>query len=434
MSQPQDTPIVPDRKRIKTRQYVALAGIVLVTIGFAGWALWSSFQPKGDVRRPEEKPVARKIQPPAPVDPRDVWIAKSEEELLRMKEDRRELTGDLRELREELSALKAQQKEEAEARKSGAAGASQLPPLPAPPATTAAVGSRLPPPPGAAAVSSSLPPVASPTVRGQTGRQAQQEAIAELVIPLPEAPEEETPSRTIDNYIPAGSFGRAILLSGIDAPTGGASQNNPVPFVVKLKDHGRLPNGFRSRVKACHVVLAGYGDISSERVYARTETLSCVLKDGRILETAIKGYISGEDGKAGMRGRLVSKQGALIARSMLAGIFGGIGEGVSESYQTVTTSALGTVSNVDPNKVFEQGAAQGIGNALDRISKWYLERADETYPVIEADAARIVDIVLTQGASLGDIVEHAPDGSRRALVTEEDRKKAATLEKYPWRK
>lgn len=436
MTTPQDTPIVPDRKRVKTRQYVALAGIVLVTIGFAGWALWSSFQPKGDVRRPEEKPVARKIQPPAPVDPRDVWIAKSEEELLRMKEGRKELQGDLRELREELSALKAQQKEEAEARKSGAAGTSQLPPLPAPPQPSAdsAGGNRLPPPPGAAAVSSSLPPVASPSPRGQPGRQAQQEAIAELVIPLPETPEEAAPSRTIDNYIPAGSFGRAILLSGIDAPTGGASQNNPVPFVVKLKDHGRLPNGFRSRVKACHVVLAGYGDISSERVYARTETLSCVLKDGRILETAIKGYISGEDGKAGMRGRLVSKQGALIARSMLAGVFGGIGEGVSESYQTVTTSALGTVSNVDPNKVFEQGAAQGIGNALDRISKWYLERADETYPVIEADAARIVDIVLTQGASLGEIVEHDPDGPRRALVTEEDRKKAATLEKYPWRK
>lgn len=432
MSTPQDTPIVPDRKRVKRRQYVALAGIVLVTIGFAGWALWSSFQPKGDVRRPEAKPVARKIQPPAPVDPRDIWIAKSEEELLRMKENRRQLEADLRELREELSALKARQ-EESGARTNGAAGTSQLPPLPAPPQPSAAAGggSRLPPPPGTAAVSP--PPVASPTVRGPSGRQSQQASITELVIPLPEPPEEEASLRTIDNYIPAGSFGRAILLSGIDAPTGGAAQNNPVPFVVKLKDYGRLPNGFRSRIKACHVVLAGYGDISSERVYARTETLSCVLKDGRIIETAIKGYISGEDGKAGMRGRLVSKQGALIARSLLAGVAGGIGKGVSDSYQTITTSALGTVSSVDPDKVFEQGAAQGIGNALDRISKWYLDRADETYPVIEADAARIVDIVLTQGVSIGEDTKRDPDGPRRTLVTEEDRNKAATLEKRPWR-
>jgi conjugal transfer pilus assembly protein TraB len=252
------------------------------------------------------------------------------------------------------------------------------------------------------------------------------------VIPLPEDSAGDD-TRTVDNYIPAGSFCRAILLSGIDAPTGGAAQNNPVPFVVKLKDHGRLPNGFRSRIRSCHVVLAGYGDISSERVYARTETLSCVFKDGSVHETPLKGYISGEDGKAGMRGRLVSKQGALIARSLLAGIFGGIGEGVSESYKTVTTSALGSVATVDPDEVFKQGAAEGIGTALDRISKWYLERADETYPVIEADAARIVDIVLTQGADIGEMIEQSSNQPRFTQPVDAQRMKTATLERAQWK-
>jgi conjugal transfer pilus assembly protein TraB len=181
------------------------------------------------------------------------------------------------------------------------------------------------------------------------------------------------------------------------------------------------------------VVLAGYGDISSERVYARTETLSCVLKDGHVLETPLKGYISGEDGKAGMRGRLVSKQGALIARSLLAGIFGGIGEGVSESYKTVTTSALGSVATVDPNEVFKQGAAEGIGTALDRISKWYLERADETYPVIEADAARVVDMVLTQGAEIGEMTERPTNRSASAQPVDAERMKTVTLERDPWK-
>ena len=32
----------------------------------------------------------------------------------------------------------------------------------------------------------------------------------------------------------------------------------------------------------------------------------------------VKGYVAGEDGKAGMRGRLVSKQGQILANALLA--------------------------------------------------------------------------------------------------------------------
>lgn len=427
---------VPDSKKLKVRQYAALGGIVFVVVGFAFWALWSSFQPRGDVRRPEEKPVARKVQAPGPTDPRDIWIAKSEKELLELKQERKAQQDAMTKMREELESIKTRQKTEDEEKKKQR-DTSAFPALPAAPA--GAKGTALPPPPGGLASKPGvLPqppagPVAAGPAAANQAQQKQQPAITELVIPLPETPKEAV-TRNVDNYIPAGSFGKALLLTGLDAPTGGASQTNPVPFVVKLKDHGRLPNGFRSRVKACHVVLAGYGDISSERVYARTEKLSCVLKDGRIIETALRGHISGEDGKTGMRGRLISKQGALIARSMLAGIFGGVGEGISKSYQTMTTSPLGVVSAVDPNRVMEQGLAQGFGTALDRISRWYLERADETYPVIEVDAARMADIVLTDGASIGDDLELNTDGPRRPLVTEEELRKAGTLEKYPWRK
>lgn len=427
---------VPDSKKLKGRQYAVLGGIVFVVVGFAFFALWSSFQPRGDARRPDEKPVARKMQAPGPTDPRDIWIAKSEKELLELKQERKAQQDALTKIRDELESIKTRQKTEDEEKKKQR-DTSAFSALPAAPGGSTK-GASLPPPPGGLASKPGvLPqPPAGPVVAGPAAaNQAQQKqpAITELVIPLPETPKEAV-TRNVDNYIPSGSFGKALLLTGLDAPTGGASQSNPVPFVVKLKDNGRLPNGFRSRVKACHVVLAGYGDISSERVYARTERLSCVLKDGRIIETALRGHISGEDGKTGMRGRLISKQGALIARSLLAGIFGGVGEGISKSYQNVATSPLGIVSSVDPNKVLEQGVAEGFGTALDRISRWYLERADETYPVIEVDAARTADIVLTDGASIDVDLQFNNDGPRRPLVTEEEIRKAGTLEKYPWRK
>lgn len=423
------TTVVPDRARLRRRQWAALSAIVVVTLGFAGWALVSSFSPKGGAERKRiEKPVTHKIQAPAQADPRDIWIAKSEQELLAMKEGKKNLENDLRTLRDELDSIKKKQKDEAAAHSRGAAGAvlssTELPPPPSAVPTSSPAGALLPPPPGSSAARGGAKPVA-PSV-----------GIAEIVIPLPEgAGDEAETERTVDNFIPAGSFGRSILLSGLDAPTGGQSQNDPVPFVVKLKDNGRLPNGFRSRVRECHVVLAGYGDISSERVYGRTETLSCILKDGRVVETPLKGYIAGEDGKAGMRGRLVSKQGALIARSLLAGIAGGIGDGISQSYTTTSTSALGVVESVDTDRIAEQGLAEGLSTALDRVSRWYLERADETYPVIEVDAARMADIVLTQGTFIGEeALSRRSDGPRRNLVTEEDVKKAATLERFPWQK
>ena len=70
-------------------------------------------------------------------------------------------------------------------------------------------------------------------------------------------------SKRIGNYLPSGSFTRAILLNGLDAPTGGQSQKDPQPVLLRLEDNAILPNAYRFGVKECFVVGAGYGDISS---------------------------------------------------------------------------------------------------------------------------------------------------------------------------
>jgi len=62
-----------------------------------------------------------------------------------------------------------------------------------------------------------------------------------------------------------------------------------------------------------------------------------------VIEAKLDAYVIGEDGKAGVRGRLVFKQGRIIAKSLMA---------------------------------------EGI------------------FPVLEVDAGRQVDIILTRGVSL----------------------------------
>ena len=231
-----------------------------------------------------------------------------------------------------------------------------------------------------------------------------------------------TPTRDTRRYIPSGAFTRAVLLGGLDAPTGGQAQRNPQPILLRLVDNAVLPNHFRSQVKECFVVGAGYGDVSSERAYIRTESLSCVTGDGSALDVPIKGYVAGEDGKAGMRGRLVSKQGQILANALLAGVASGIGHAFQQSSTTLSVSPLGTTGTVEPTKQFEAGLGTGVGRALDRLAQYYITLAEKVFPVIEVDAGRTVDVIVTQGIALpGPLDAAAEDGERFPQLAERTR-------------
>lgn len=208
-------------------------------------------------------------------------------------------------------------------------------------------------------------------------------------------------SKNVSNYVPSGTFSKVVLLSGVDAPTGGLASSNPVPVLLRIKDKGTLANYFESDLKECTAIGAAAGDISSERVNIRLESITCVLADGVIIEKPIQGYVSGEDGKAGFRGKLISKQGSLIAKSAMAGIASGLGSAVTEQYQNISTSALGQVTSIDPDKAIQAGVSQGFGNAMEKVADFYIQRANETYPIIELASARVGDIVLTQGVDFG---------------------------------
>lgn len=76
---------------------------------------------------------------------------------------------------------------------------------------------------------------------------------------------------------------------------------------VRIQTDAIMPNGWRADLKECFLLMSGYGDMSSERALLRGETLSCIKDDGAIIQAKLPSYAAGEDGKAGLRGRLVSK-------------------------------------------------------------------------------------------------------------------------------
>lgn len=209
--------------------------------------------------------------------------------------------------------------------------------------------------------------------------------------------------RALKSYIPTGTYLPVVLLGGLDAPINNENAGaNPYPVLMQVSDMAQLPNNFRKNFKKCFIVGTGYGELSSERVIIRTEQLSCVDTEGRALDIAIKGWLSGDDGKPGMRGRVVSKQGAVLKNALITGLMSSFGQGLSAAANATTSTALGTVSSVSAGKQMQSAAGAGVGGAFERMAQYYMKLADKLFPVIEVDAGRRGEVVLLKGFQIGD--------------------------------
>lgn len=203
-----------------------------------------------------------------------------------------------------------------------------------------------------------------------------------------------------ETYIPPGSYMRGVLLAGFDAPTGGQSQSNPTPVVIEVLDMASLPNNFRADYKSCRLVANGDGDLSSERAYIRLDRLACITQDGGAIDVAVKGYVADQTGKAGIRGRLVTKQGQVLANALTAAVAGGIGTAFQQNAMTTSVSALGSTQNVKDGKAFQAGVGQGVNSAMQQLAKFYMNLAEKMFPIIEVDAGQPIDIIFTRGISV----------------------------------
>lgn len=95
-------------------------------------------------------------------------------------------------------------------------------------------------------------------------------------------------------------------------------------------------------LRDCNLLGTARGDMASERVYIRTTSLSCVNSKGKSFDIKLEAYAVSEiDGKAGIKGTLISRNGNAIMGSAFAGGLSALAQGLSPS----KVSQL----NIDPN-------------------------------------------------------------------------------------
>jgi len=214
---------------------------------------------------------------------------------------------------------------------------------------------------------------------------------------------EENSEKNPDNYVAAGTFVRAVMLGGADASAAVNAQANPTPMLFRVLDNGTMPNKQTSHLKGCIATAAVVGDISSERGMVRLETLSCVdPATHKIRDISVEGTVFGPEGKNGIRGVPVWREGALLQRAFLAGTLSGFSNSLSQRYTTSSISPLGSTQTVNTGDIFKYGLANGLGTAMDKLATYNIQRAEQYHPVIQLNAGAIVDLVFLKGFYLRD--------------------------------
>jgi conjugal transfer pilus assembly protein TraB len=190
----------------------------------------------------------------------------------------------------------------------------------------------------------------------------------------------------------------------LDVSTSIKTASDPEPVLIRVTNFGTLPRKFSSDLKDCHIVGSAYGDLSSERAKIRIEKLSCVeIKTAEVVETEIAGYVSGEDGRAGLRGIIVSVDQKYMVNAQIFGTLGGLASSSTPSPTSYNpfTVASGAVRPQSAQQNLTSGLLNGASNSLDKISDYYIDRAESIQPVVQVAAGREIDIIFTEGVYFG---------------------------------
>lgn len=220
------------------------------------------------------------------------------------------------------------------------------------------------------------------------------------------------------DYVPSGTFVRAVVLGGADADASvnGQSKNNGV-MLFKLLQPGTLPNGKRSHLQGCFVTASSYGDISSERAYVILDKLSCAQSGRPIIDRNVTGWVF-FGGKVGIKGKPLMRDNKIMQWAGISGIASGIAAAAQYSQSIQSISPLGSATAVPSANIGPYAAYGGATKAADQLSQYYIKRADQYHPVIQVGSGNLVTIVFKDGFYLESEEESALRQQAKAEITQ----------------
>jgi hypothetical protein len=208
--------------------------------------------------------------------------------------------------------------------------------------------------------------------------------------------EEKTNIGKLKVTIPTGSFVKATMLTGVEAPEGKA-----LPVLLKADFAFVGPNKSKIDLSGCFFIGKSTGNLSIERVELQIVKMSCVSKSGRSFENEVRGFVADEsDNSFAVIGSVNGKKNRVAALAFLSSIVEGVGKAVQQGQVTSTTNALGGNSSILSGSQAKHMYAGGATNAASRITNFYLKHAESLLPTINIGSGRQVFIILQEKVNM----------------------------------
>ena len=212
--------------------------------------------------------------------------------------------------------------------------------------------------------------------------------------------------RNVVTEIPAGTVVKCVLVSSADCSVGINTSSDPNTVLLQPIANGKLPKKVQVALKGSRILGTAVGDIASERVRIRTERLTLMQgSSGDFVETSIAGFVSGEDGKEGLRGTVVDRSGAIISRAAFASFLQGVGASIQATLNNQTlekVSKVGGTQSILDVDTFRNAGIGGANTGLNKLAEYYIKRAEQLQPVIQVQAGRVVDVIFLKTVKLGE--------------------------------
>lgn len=224
-----------------------------------------------------------------------------------------------------------------------------------------------------------------------------------------EEPEEENKVEDLVFTVQTG-FAQGTIINGVSAPTFQYGKNEPEPIFISLDSLSQIANTFSENMENCIILGTAIGDFGTGRAKIRMSKISCSLQneDDKMfyIDNPIDGWVFSEDGKTGLKGRLITQEGKIISKALPLGLLQGLISTLAAT-PTLLNGSISTTStqqNQNPSNVLGAAALSGINDGstkiISKIADYYIKLLDALNPIVEIRNGRKVTLAFKGGEKL----------------------------------
>jgi len=209
--------------------------------------------------------------------------------------------------------------------------------------------------------------------------------------------DENKTEKEIEFDIPMG-MAKATIISGANAPifNFGKSDDGSKPVFLSIDSQIILANNQVLDGRECLLLGGATGDLGTSRAEIRLSRISCTFvnsKTGKTykVEEKIEGWVFGEDGQLGTKGRLVTQEGKIITAALPLALLETAMSYISDKAKSGTT--IVTADQVAGLSGYAaQGTNKGAENVIEKLSEIYVKYIEALNPVVSTMPGREVTV------------------------------------------